>query len=255
MVFLKDGGTHGILGPEAAAGAVIWSHGRSTDSEDSLAPTPPYIEAFRVRGWDAFRFDRTRAGDSLRTGSRALALLAASLKAQGYRNVVLAGQSFGAFMSLMAAGSSNDVDAVIAVAPAAFGPVTENPAWGALNALRLYPLLEQTRRARIMLFYFMNDIFDPGGRGRRSELILGQRRRAHLVIDRPQGFRTHWAGSTKEFAASFGSCIVAFAISGEPAAPTCRAAERFAAMQPAPPANEARVPTTPALSGSSAGKQ
>jgi hypothetical protein len=55
MTFLADSGTHRMLGPKLAAGAVIWSHGKSIDAEDSLAPTPPYIESFRLRGWDAFR--------------------------------------------------------------------------------------------------------------------------------------------------------------------------------------------------------
>ena len=45
----------------------------------------------------------------------------AGLKHQGYRHIVFAGQSFGAFLALMAADASTDVDAVVATAPAAFG--------------------------------------------------------------------------------------------------------------------------------------
>lgn len=211
MTFVADAGAHPMLGPKAASGAVIWSHGRSVDAEDSSAATPSYIEAFRDQAWDAFRLNRLRASDSLLGGSRALAGLAARLKARGYRRVVLAGQSFGAFISLMAADLSDDIDAVVATAPAAFGPVAEEQELGALNASRLYPVLERVHRARVMLFYFYNDAFDPGGRGSRSEEILTARRLPHLIVDRPAFLATHWAASTGGFAARFGQCIVAFA--------------------------------------------
>jgi len=255
LAFAEDSGPHKILGPKAATGAVIWSHGRSLTEEDSKSPTPGYIETFRLQRWDAFRFNRARDNDSLRAGAHALAWFAAILKARGYRTVVFAGQSYGAFMSLMAADISNDVNAVIAVAPAAFGPVGENAKMGALNASRLYPLLEHVRRANIMLFYFQDDIYDPGGRGQRSEQILSERQKAHLVVDRPIGLETHWAGSTKEFATRFGSCIVDFARYGDGAAPICQAAAR-GPMRPTDsvvtlPSGSRSIATAP-LSGGSA---
>jgi dienelactone hydrolase len=227
VTFVADAGTHQMLGPKAASGAVIWSHGRSVEVEDCGAATPSYIEAFRRQDWDAFRLNRISTSDSLRSGSRSLAGLAAQLKAQGYRRVVLAGQSFGAFISLMAASLSDDIDAVIATAPAAFGRATENQELGALNASRLYPLLERVHRARVMLFYFYGDAFDPGGRGSRSEEVLSARRLPHLIVDRPAFFATHWAASTDGFAASFGRCIVAFAAADAAVGSlTCRRLER-----------------------------
>lgn len=229
MTFIEDGGSHPILGPAAAVGAVVWTHGLSVDVEDSLAPTPNYVEAFRRQRWDAFRLNRMRAQDSLRAGSRALVGFVAGLKAEGYRRVVLVGHSFGAFISLIAADLSDDVDAVIAVAPAAYGPVAENPARGALNASRLYPLLEGIRRARIMLFYFAEDIFDPGGRGARSEEILSGHQRPHMIFDQPALLETHWAASTEDFATRFGLCMVAFAADDTGAPSGCRAAEQVPA--------------------------
>jgi len=86
---------------------------------------------------------------------------------------------------------------------------------------RLYPVLDRIRRARVMLFFFKDDIYDPGGRGARSEEILSARPRIHLVVDRPVGLETHWAGSSGTFAARFGSCIVAFAGSGRDIPPAC----------------------------------
>ena len=47
-----------LLGAKRAQGAVIWSHGRSLQTECSRAPTPEYISAFRAAGWDTFRLNR-----------------------------------------------------------------------------------------------------------------------------------------------------------------------------------------------------
>jgi pimeloyl-ACP methyl ester carboxylesterase len=87
-----------LLGVEHAQGAVIWSHGRSLQKECSLVPTPDYIAAFRVAGWDTFRLNRPSVTDTLPDSASALASEAEALKRQGYRRVVLAGQSFGGFI-------------------------------------------------------------------------------------------------------------------------------------------------------------
>jgi pimeloyl-ACP methyl ester carboxylesterase len=190
---------------------VIWSHGRSLQKECDLAPTPDYIGAFRSAGWDTFRLNRPSSIDTLQDGADALAGAADTLKHRGYRRVVLAGQSFGAFISLIAAGRSEAVDAVIGTAPAAYGSAQSNPFGFELNATRLYDLLTAVRRARVALFFFEGDIFDPGGRGPTSNQILGTRGLAHLVVDRPAGLPTHWAAASAPFATQFGPCLVAFA--------------------------------------------
>jgi dienelactone hydrolase len=199
------------LGPQRAEGAVIWSHGRAVDVEDSLAPTPEYVSVMASAGWDAFRLNRMRKDDTLPRSGAALALEAERLKAAGYRRIVLAGHSFGGFISLIAAGRSDAIDAVIATAPAAFGNVETNYDTFRLNATRLYDLLGAVRRARVVLAFFQGDTFDPGGRGERAEAILSARGLSHLVIDRPAGLVSHWASNTPEFTRRFSSCFIAFA--------------------------------------------
>jgi pimeloyl-ACP methyl ester carboxylesterase len=204
--------TASLLGGGRAQGAVIWSHGRSLQKECDLAPTPDYIGAFHSAGWDTFRLNRPSIIDTLQDGADALAGAAEALKKhRGYRRVVLAGQSFGAFISLIAAGRSDAVDAVIGTAPAAYGSAQSNPFGFALNATRLYDVLAAVRRARVALFFFEGDIFDPGGRGPIADQILGARGLAHLVVDRPAGLPTHWAAAGAPFAAKFGPCLAAFA--------------------------------------------
>jgi len=200
-----------LLGAERAQGVVIWSHGRSLVQESSLDPTPEYIDAFRAAGWDTFRLNRPSITDTLTASAAALADEAEALKRSGYRRVVLAGQSFGAFISLIAAGHSDAVDTVIGTAPAAYGSAQSNPMGYILNATRLYDLLGAVRRARVALFFFKGDIFDPGGRGPMADQVLAAHGLAHLVVDRPAGLRTHWAGAGAAFAEEFAPCLVAFA--------------------------------------------
>jgi pimeloyl-ACP methyl ester carboxylesterase len=196
-----------LLGPQRAMGVVVWSHGRSLSYQDWQSPNPPYLAVLRAAGWDVMRFDRLRDDDSLGASSRRLAAYADQLKREGYRRVVLAGQSFGAFLSLMAADRSSDVDAVVATSPAAFGSFSEFYDSWTLNATRLYPILAKIRRARVMLFYFHNDDFDPGGRGPKSREILERRGLPFAVVNQPEYLTGHWASGTGLFMRRFGGCI------------------------------------------------
>jgi pimeloyl-ACP methyl ester carboxylesterase len=216
---LDPGFPEPALGPGKAKGAVVWSHGRSITTEDSKSPTPAYLQALRDDGWDVLRFDRLSRGDTLTDSTRRLVEHTAALKKEGYKQVVLAGQSFGAFLALMAADASSEVDAVVATAPAAYGSFDEFYDSWRLNATKLYPLLEQVRRARVMVFYFHGDDFDPGGRGERSREILAGRGLGYAVVDQPAYLTTHWAASSGLFLRRFGDCIRDFAnnddLSGE----------------------------------------
>ncbi len=196
-----------LVGPDRAIGAVVWNHGRSINTEDADSPSPPYLRVLRDAGWEVLRFNRPRDGDTLTASTRRLVELVGQLKHKGYRRVVLAGQSFGAFLALMAADASEDVDAVVATAPAAFGNFDEFYNSWRLNATRLYPLLERVKRTRVMLFYFHGDDFDPGGRGEHSRAILAGRQIGYSIIDQPAFLAGHWASSTGLFLRRFGNCI------------------------------------------------
>ncbi|MBO0736966.1 MAG: alpha/beta hydrolase [Alphaproteobacteria bacterium] len=198
---------HKLIGPERARGVIVWNHGRSIDSDDSKSPTPPYLRVLRDSGWDVLRFNRPRDADTLTASTRRLVEHVRQLKHKGYRRVALAGQSFGAFLALMAADASGDVDAVVATSPAAFGNFDEFYDSWRLNATRLYPLLERIKHARVMLFYFHGDDFDPGGRGERSRAILATRKLGFSVVDQPAYLVGHWASSTGLFLRRFGDCI------------------------------------------------
>lgn len=212
QIVLKSAyGESSLAGPAKARGAVVWSHGRSVDSEDSEAPTPLYMKAMRDAGWDVYRLDRMRVSDTLPNSSRALAGYSEALKAKGYRRVALTGQSFGAFISLIAAGQTNAIDAIIATAPAAFGNFTEAFDSYRENAAQLWPILREVRRARVMMFFFHGDDFDPGGRAEPARNILTQRGLSSLIVDQPSLLTGHGAANTGLFVRRFGACIVRFA--------------------------------------------
>ncbi|WP_454018406.1 alpha/beta hydrolase [Azospirillum sp. Marseille-Q6669] len=204
-------GDGALLGPTMARGAVVWSHGRSVEVEDSNAPTPLYMKTMKDAGWDVFRLDRMRVSDTLPNSSRALAGYADQLKDRGYRKVVLTGQSFGAFLSLMAAGQSDRVDAVVGTAPAAFGNFSDSYDSFRDNAAQLWPILRGIHNARVMLFFFHGDDFDPGGRGESARSILSSRGLDHIVVDQPALLTGHGAATTGMFVRRFGSCILRFA--------------------------------------------
>src|SRR2546430_10326143 len=156
------------------------------------------------------RFDRLSQGETLSDSTRRLVEYTAQLKRDGYKQVILSGQSFGAFLALMAADSSSDVDAVIATAPAAYGSFDDFYDSWRLNATRLYPLLERVKRARVMVFYFHGDDFDPGGRGDHSRTILSKRGVGYSVVDQPAFLSGHWASSTGLFLRRYGGGIREF---------------------------------------------
>jgi hypothetical protein len=112
------------------------------------------------------------------------------------------------------AAASDEVDAVIATAPAAYGSFFEFYDQWRSNATELYRLLERVRHARIMLFYFHGDDFDPGGRGAESRDILAARHLDFAVIDQPPRLTTHWAAGTPLFGEIYGRCILGFLDAG-----------------------------------------
>lgn len=202
-----------LAGPGAAKGAVIWNHAINFPygTEAAEAPLPLFLTVFRDAGWDVFRLLRPRMSEEPRRSAAAVAETAARLKRQGYAAIVLAGQSGGGWLSLMAAGESDDIHAVIADAPAYYG--ADHPAY-LRNGFILFGHLDAIRRGRIMITYFKDDPFDPGGRGPRSDELLSAHGVPHLVIDQPRGLSGHSADDGALFLRRFGACMLAVAGDG-----------------------------------------
>jgi pimeloyl-ACP methyl ester carboxylesterase len=204
-------------GPASAKGVVVYSHGRSLVGEDSASPAPEYLRYLAAAGFDVLRFNRPSAEDSLRASSVDLARRVEALKAEGYRRIILSGQSFGAFLSIMAAAETESVAGVIATAPAAFGSRLDSKDTWRMNASELYRRLAQLHHARVLLTFFQDDIYDPGGRSDTAADLLSRSGNYGIVIDRPAGFSGHLAAAGPAFAKRFGPCLEAFAEGSSPA--------------------------------------
>jgi len=197
-------------GPAKAKGAVIWNHGLSRLSE-SEANTPFYADALRAAGWDVFKLTRKWASDRVYDSTEALMAEGRKLRAQGYKHLVSAGQSFGGWISYNAAGKSdNPFEAIVATAPAAHGTLASNSNWR-LNADNLYGFARDVKPpVKVLTFFFDKDDYDPGGRGVEVRRLLSARGVPNAIIDYPPGFTGHGAGGSMAFALMYGRCIAAF---------------------------------------------
>lgn len=209
-----------IRGAAQAKGAVIWNHGRHNIQGSSESPAPPIAAYFSQSGWDVFAMRRIAYADRADEARRFLIGYVEELRGRGYRRFILMGQSAGAWMSLQVAGNRDDIEGVVALAPACCGRRGESSIFDN-NADELYPLLRRMTKTKVTIAFFAQDEYDPGGRGARSVRILAERQVPHYIINEPQfAYMTgHGAGQSYYFSRRFGACIYRFIETG--VAPNC----------------------------------
>ncbi len=200
-------------GPERARGVYLWAHGRSAGGADSRGSQPqPHARAFNNAGYDVVRLDRDPATDETEAGAAWMRLALADLRARGYRRVVAAGQSRGAWNALQALDAPGRADAVIAIAPAAHGPTGSIAHGWALDDLRRVVAAARSPGTRIAIANFAGDEFDPDPDGRAAIFgALERRGAALLLLDRPAGLTGHGAGADWRFTLRYATCLLDFA--------------------------------------------
>jgi hypothetical protein len=200
-------------GPERARGVYVWAHGRSPGGADSRGSQPqPHARAFNNAGYDIIRLDRDPRLDETEAGAAWMRKALAELRARGYRRVVAAGQSRGAWNALQALDQPGLADAVIAIAPAAHGP-TGSPAhaW-ALDDLRRIVARASAPGARVAIANFQGDPFDPDPTQRAAIFrSFTGRVGALMVLDRPAGIEGHGGGNDWRFTTRYAECLLDFA--------------------------------------------
>jgi dienelactone hydrolase len=202
-----DGETR--LGPAAAKGIVIYNHG--TSAGDSFgSPLPPYMRLIQRAGWDVVRLNRKVEWDTHRESAAALQRAIAAMREQGYQRIVLAGQSRGAWLNVMAIAEAPGIHAIISTAPGGYGD--GNIGAVGRSAQQLFDMLADAQTARVALFYFAGDLREnvPGGRGGPSQRALARAGLPALVINEPSDFHGHGAAGSGFFARRFGECLVRF---------------------------------------------
>ena len=111
-----------MRGPQLATGLIVWSHGYMAGKNATESAPQSWIGRFTRLGYDLYRFDREWIADWA-SDATALADAVRKARAMGYRRVVLAGQSAGAWVSLAALQRGAPVDGVISIAAAHHGEV------------------------------------------------------------------------------------------------------------------------------------
>ncbi len=213
-------------GPAAARGVVVWSHGYGGSEADNRGVQPQsHIRPLNNAGYDVVRFDREPMAD---TRDRAAGWLRDGLQEMrrlGYRSVIAAGQSRGAWNSLQMLETPGLADVVIAVSPAAHGSGGSANLTAQYDDLRSLLSGVSASRARVAFVQFEGDTF-IGDADRRADLMRRAMPRLGgvLFIDRPPGLRGHGAGASPEFGQRYGDCLMHFAL--DPAPPqSCPAAQ------------------------------
>jgi pimeloyl-ACP methyl ester carboxylesterase len=203
-----------LAGPERAQGVVIWNHGISGTLPSWQAPAAPALRMLQLRGWDVIMLKRhhlaeTAPGGPLyRTVQRTLEEVATQKKA-GYRKVVLAGQSFGGYVTLEAIDSSPDLFAAIAFAPG----VRPGGGSGALDPTEIERILGRANVGRLALVLPKDDaVFGNIARGVRAQPILARRDFPYLMVDETNApeITGHGGGVTSRFALRYGHCLAEF---------------------------------------------
>ena len=193
-------------GPAEAAGAVVWLHqSYNVQEEADGPPEAPWVARLAGSGFDVWRFDREPGHDPLAAGGEHLLEGLAGLRAAGYRRVIVAGHSRGAFIALAALARPDLADAVAAVQPAAHGT---SAARRQVALADFAACLRAARGVPLALVLLRDDAFDPDPDARAA--LARAAGIPLLLIDRPPEPTGHMGGFGPEFDARFGACLAGF---------------------------------------------
>ncbi len=205
-------------GPAAARGVVVWSHGQGGQDVDSRGmQPPPVLRVFNNAGFDVIRFDRAPYVDNPVRAAGWLRDELPVLRRSGYRLVVAAGQSRGAWTSLQMLDTGGLADVVIALSPAAHGSGRSTNLTAQDDDLRALVADAQPAKTRVAVAQFTADPFMSDAEMRVQMLRRLQGKEGGLLlIDRPAGLSGHFGGTNSVFSRRFGACLLQFATAAVP---------------------------------------
>jgi len=202
-------------GPDKALGLVIWNHGVDGQLPQYKGPPIPAIEGLAARGWDVIKLNRNPVWENswANAGQRHVARVAeevAAARKEGYRRIVVAGQSYGGAIALAAAGAIDGLWAVIATAPGTGqemrGDHTAGDKWTQAIAQQTYEQLHGARSTRLVVVFPDADEFIGIKRGAKARAILAEKHLPFVVIDETAPLKGHHAAYSDAFNPS-AACI------------------------------------------------
>lgn len=204
-------------GPAAARGVYVFGHGKAADNQgrrDARGSQPhPYVRHFNNNGFDIVRFDRAPVTDYTDAAAAWLRDGLRKIRAQGYRMVIVGGQSRGAWNSLQILDTPGLADVVIAVSAATNGEDAGRQAsYGQAELYRMFSAANAPA-TRVAIVQFRDDPFehDPEKRFRSADDLLRPKVAALLKIDQPEGVKGHGGGYSQVFGEHFAGCLYRFA--------------------------------------------
>ena len=199
-----------LVGPATSRGALIWLHGSfSLEQFPQGPPVQDWVSRLAGRGYDVWRLNRVPRQDPLDVGAAKLRAGLLAARAAGYRRVIVAGFSRGAFIGLSALALPDLADAVAAISPAAHGARPERKA-DALAAFQA--LMDAQQRTRFALVQLHDDALDPDPEARAAMAEAAAKRTGSLLLKifRPDIPRGHMGSDEPEFDAIYGACLADF---------------------------------------------
>ncbi len=211
-------------GPAAARGVYVFGHGTAATTQgnrDARGFQPhSYVRHFNNNGYDVIRFDRAPSTDLTDSAAGWLREGLRKVRAMGYRQVIVGGQSRGAWNSLQILDTAGLADVVIAVSAAAHG--TDSMRQSANGMAELYQMFRSAAApaARVAIVNFRNDPFEenPDKRFALADDLLAPRVAALLKINQPEGIKGHGGGYSLDFANRYSACLLRFATEAVPPA-------------------------------------
>lgn len=195
-------------GPRIARGALVWLPGTYGPDQPGPPNPPDMVARFAGRHFDVFQFLRPRGNDPLAGSGETLLRGLTALRALGYKRIVVAGHSRGAWIALSVMAHPSLADAVVAVSPGAFGTRPERQP----EARASWEALWRAARApdmRVVLVQLADDPYDPDPTWR---LAIARRAKVRLKsVYRPPEPSGHIGVYDPHFDERLGAAIAAFA--------------------------------------------
>lgn len=207
-----------LKGPQAARGVVLWSHGVEGRKAQYQYQPNQVVKRFARAGWDVIKVQRNPRNERgwIPSGVRHakdLVERAHQAKAEGYKQVIAAGQSYGGAISVEAAGKTTVIDGVLAMAPGHGSDATGSGHARMFDSLtdQLITAIGRMKTPRAVIMIAENDIYHPFEvRGPKLRAALIKRGSPFVLFDETMPLKGHGAGATPQFDQWYGACVVGF---------------------------------------------
>ncbi len=206
---------HAPGGPAKAKGVIYFINGFTLHQQLAGGNAVPYfVKTLSEKGWDVIgaKMYRTEVFPRLLVpgASRFVERRIRELKGEGYQQVILCGQCWGAWVSLKVAQSpSSAAGALLLMAPSAYGQRGSPRFREALTGFG--PILQGVKTPTMLILPDDTDWDpDPIGRADIAEKYFTEAKVPYVIIAKPPGFKGHMAAWLPVFDFAYGGCIQAF---------------------------------------------